>query len=303
MKTLITGGAGFIGSHIVDAYIKAGHKVVVIDNLSSGFRKNLNPRAKFYKVDIRNYKVLEKIIKKEKPQIINHHAAVSEVVKSIKDPNLTYQANILGTINVLLVGAKAGVKKFIFASSAGTVYGDAKKLPAKENSPANPLSPYAISKIVGEEFVEFYAKIYGLNYLILRYANVYGPRQNPRGEAGVIAIFTDLMKKNIRPRIFGDGNKTRDYIYIDDIIRANIIGLKRGKDEILNIGSGKEISDRKVFDALAQAINFKKPPIYAPIRPGELYRIYLNCSRAKKILGWKPKIDFKEGVKKYLSGL
>jgi len=303
MKILITGAAGFIGSHIVDKYINLGHKVVVIDNLSSGFRKNLNPRAKFYKVDIRNVKALEKIIKKEKPQIISHHAAVSEVVKSLKDPNLTYQVNILGTVNVLLAGVSIGVKKFIFASSAGTVYGNAKKLPAKEESPANPLSPYAISKIVGEEFIEFYAKIYGFDYLILRYANVYGPRQNPRGEAGVIAIFTDLMKRNIRPKIFGDGNKTRDYIYIDDTIRANIIGLKRGKKEVFNIGSGKEISDRKVFDTLAQAINFKKTPIYAPFRSGEVYRIYSDCSRAKKILGWKPKMDFKEGIKRYLNSL
>ncbi len=303
MKILLTGGAGFIGSHVVDAYIKAGHKVVVIDNLASGFKKNLNPKAKFYKIDIRNYKALEKIIKKEKPQIISHHAAVSEVVKSIKDPNLTYQVNILGTINILLVGASVGVKKIIFASSAGTIYGNAKKLPAKEDSPLSPLSPYAISKIVGEEFVEFYAKIYSFDYLILRYANVYGPRQNPRGEAGVIAIFTDLMKRNMRPKIFGNGNKTRDYIYIDDITGANTFGLKRGKNEILNIGSGKEISDRKVFNTLAQAINFKRPPIYAPFRKGEVYRIYSDCSRARKILGWQTKINFEQGIKKYLNNL
>lgn len=303
MKILVTGGAGFIGSHIVDKYIGLGHKVVVIDDFSTGFRKNLNPRAKFYKVDIRNYKALEKIIKKEKPQIINHHAAVSEVIKSLKDPSLTYEVNILGTVNLLLAGAKAGVKKFIFASSAGTVYGDAKKLPAKEESPLNPLSSYGISKIIGEEFIKFYAKIYGFNYLILRYGNVYGPRQNPRGEAGIIAIFSELMKKGIRPTIFGDGTKTRDYVYIDDIAKANILGLKKGKNEVLNISSGKEISDQKVFDTLAQIINFKKPPIYAPFRPGEVYRIHSDCSRAKKILGWKPKISFREGVKKYLNSL
>jgi len=303
MKILVTGGAGFIGSHIVDKYINLGYKVVVLDNLSTGFRKNLNPRAKFYKVDIRNYKAIERIFKKEKPLIINHHAAVSEVVKSLKDPSLTYQVNILGTVNLLLTAGQTGIKKFIFASSAGAIYGDAKKLPVKEEFPLNPLSPYALSKIIGEEFIKFYAKIYGFDYLILRYGNVFGPRQNPKGEAGVIAIFTELMKKNIRPTIFGDGTKTRDYVYIDDIIRANILGLKKGKNEILNISSGKEISDQKVFDTLAQALNFKKPPVYAPFRKGEVYRIYADCSRAQKILGWKPKINFKEGIKKYLNSL
>jgi len=300
MKILVTGAAGFIGSHIVDKYIGLSHKVVVIDDLSTGFRKNLNPQAKFYKVDIRNSKALEKIFKREKPQIINHHAAVSEVIKSLKDPSLTYEVNILGTVNLLLAGAKVGVKKFIFASSAGTVYGNPKKLPAKEEFPLNPLSPYAISKIIGEEFIRFYAKIYGFNHLILRYGNVFGPRQNPKAEAGVIAIFTELMKKNLRPKIFGDGTKTRDYVYIDDIVKANIIGLKRGKNEVLNISNGKEISDQKVFDTLAQALNFKKPPIYAPFRPGEVHRIYSDCSRAKKILGWKPKINFREGIRKHL---
>ena len=301
MKILVTGGAGFIGSHIVDKYIGLGHKVVIIDNLSSGFRKNLNKRAKFYKVDIRNYKTLEKIIKKEKPRLVSHHAAVSGVPQSIKDPISTYQINISGTVNLLLIAGQTGVKKIIFASTGGTIYGNAKKLPVKENCPLNPLSPYAFSKCIGEEFIEFYAKVHGFDFLILRYGNVYGPRQNPKAEAGVVAIFTGLMKKNVRPTIFGDGTKTRDYSHINDVVGANVLGLKRGKNEFLNIGSGKEISDQKIFDVLAKAVNFKKPPIYAPFRPAEPYRIFLDCSRAQKILGWKSKINFKEGIEKYLS--
>jgi len=202
-----------------------------------------------------------------------------------------------------IAAGQTGIKKFIFASSAGAVYGDVKKLPVKEEFPLNPLSPYALSKIVGEEFIKFYAKFYGFDYLILRYSNVFGLRQNPKGEAGVIAIFTELMKKNIRPTIFGDGTKTRDYVYIDDVVKANLLGIKNGKNEILNIASGKETADQKVFDTLAQMLNFKKLPVYAPFRKGEVYRIYADCSRAQKILGWKPKINFREGIKKYLNSL
>ncbi|MDP3052543.1 MAG: NAD-dependent epimerase/dehydratase family protein [bacterium] len=302
-KIIFTGGAGFIGSHIVDKYIDLGYKVVVIDNFSTGFKKNLNKRAKFYKADIRNLPLLEKIFKKEKPQIINHYAAVAEVIKSLKDPTLTYQVNILGTANVLLAGAKVGIKKFIFISSGGTVYGRQKKPLATEKSPVDPLSPYPISKLAGEKLVKFYARNHNFNYLILRCGNVYGPRQNPKGEAGVVAIFSGLMKKGIRPTIFGDGGKTRDYVYVGDIVEANVLGLKKGKNEILNLGSGKETADQKVFDTLARELKFKKPPIYAPFRKGEVNRIALNCSRARKILKWQPKISFQEGVKKYLNNL
>ena len=303
MKILVTGGAGFIGSHIVDRYVGLGHRVVVVDNLATGFRKNLNKNAKFYKADIRNLKLMEKIFKKEKPRIVNHHAAVSEVMKSIKDPSLTYQVNVLGTANILLASAKSGVKKVIFISSGGAVYGEQKRVLLSEKSEPNPLSPYSVSKLVGEKFTGFYGRNYGFDYLILRYGNVYGPRQNPKGEAGVIAIFTDLMKKGLRPTIFGDGTKTRDYVYIDDIVKANILGLKNGKNEILNLGVGQEISDQKVFDVLARALGFKKPPIYGNFRPGEVYRIALNCDQAEKILKWRPKTDFKRGIEKYLDSL
>jgi len=298
MKILVTGGVGFIGSHIVDAYINLGYKVVVIDNLSTGFRKNLNPKAKFYKVDIGDLPKIEKIFQKEKPQIVNHHAAIAEVVKSLRDPLPTLNVNVIGTINLLLAAGKIRVKKFIFSSTGGAIYGQPDKIPADENTPAIPLSPYGLSKLLGEECIKFYAKHYGFDYLIFRYPNVYGPRQNPKGEAGVVAIFSGLMRKGKQPTIFGDGSKTRDYVHIDDIVRANIIGLHKGKNEIFNLGWAKKISDQKIFDTIAKNLNFKKPPIYAPFRHGEVYQIALSAKKARKNLGWQPQISLEEGIKK-----
>lgn len=302
-KILVTGGAGFIGSHIVDAYLKKGHHVVVLDNLSTGFRKNLNPKAKFYKADIRDAEKIDEIFRKEKPDVVNHHAAVSEVARSLRDPKLTFDVNIKGTENILLASGVHHVKKFIFPSSGGTVYGDPKEIPTDELTSLNPLSPYAFSKAINEQYIKFYANRFGFDYLILRYANVYGPRQNPKGEAGVIAIFGGLMENGERPTIFGDGTKTRDYIHVSDVVRANLLGLIRGKNEILNLGLGKEISDQKVFDAVAQSMKFKEKPTYAPFRKGENRRIALKNARARKVLRWNPKIEFKEGVKTILKYL
>lgn len=299
-KILVTGGAGFIGSHIVDRYISIGHKVVVIDNLSTGFKKNINKKVRFYQVDIRNFKIIKKIIQKEKPEIINHHAAIAEVVKSIKNPFPTYETNILGTINLLLAGGQFNIKKFIFSSTGGAIYGEPKKIPTDEKTPATPLSPYGLSKLIGEECIKFYAKIYDFKYLIFRYPNVYGPRQDPHGEAGIVAIFSELIKNNKRPTIFGDGTKARDYVYVDDITKANIIALKNGKNEIINLGWGEKITDQTIFNAITDNFNFNGQPIYAPYRKGEVYQIALNAEKAGKILNWKPKISFKEGIKKYI---
>lgn len=300
MRIVVTGGAGFIGSHIVDAYISKGHRVAVLDNLRSGSRKNVNPKAVFYRVDIRNSKLLERVIQREKPALINHHAAVAEVSRSLKDPALTYEVNILGTANVLIAGGKAHIRKIIFSSTGGALYGDAKTIPAHESSELKPLSPYAVSKLAGEEMIAFYARFYGFTYLILRYANVYGPRQNPKGEAGVVAIFTDLMKYGKRPTIFGDGTKTRDYIYVDDVVRANLSGTLRGANTIVNIGLGKEIEDHDVFDAIARKLQCKRRPLYAPFRKGEVYRIALARDQAKRVLHWEPSVNFSEGIQKYI---
>ncbi len=303
MKILVTGGAGFIASHIVDTYISSGHKVVVIDNLATGFRKNVNKKVKFYIVDIRDAKKINAIFKKERPNIVNHHAAIAEVVKSLKDPMPTFDVNLIGLINLLLASGQNKIKKFIFSSTGGAIYGEPEKIPIDEATKPVPLSPYGLSKLLAEECIKFYAEHYNFDYLIFRYPNVYGPRQNPKGEGGVVAIFSGLMRDDKRPIIFGDGTKTRDYIYVDDIVKANIIGFKKGKNEILNLGWAKKISDQKIFDTIAKNLNFKKPPIYAPFRKGEIYQITLLAKKAKKILGWEPKVKLEEGIIKTLEML
>lgn len=298
MKILVTGGAGFIASHVADAYAKAGHRVIIIDNLTTGFRRNVNPEAKFYKEDIRNLEALRRIFHKEKPHIVNHHAAIAEVVKSVRNPIPTFETNVIGTANVLLAGGEVGIKKFIFSSTGGAIYGEPKKIPADEHTPPIALSPYGLSKFLGEEIIKFYHRQFSFDYFIFRYPNVYGPRQNPKGEAGVVAIFGGLMKSGKRPTIFGDGSKTRDYVFVNDIVRANIIALRRGKNETANLGWGRKISDQDIFDTLMAVLNYKKPAIYKPFRKGEVYQISLDARRAKRILGWKPKTQLKEGVQK-----
>ena len=301
MKILLTGGAGFIGSHIQDRYLSLGHRVVVVDDLSFGFKKNINPKAKFYKVDISNKESLEKIFRKERPEIINHQAALASVVISTEKPEKTLESNVTGTYNLLDLGERYKIKKLIFASTGGAIYGNAKKIPAPETTLPSPLSPYGLSKLLAEECIKFFAKNFGINFTILRYANIYGPRQNEYGEAGVVAIFSGLMHKGKRPTIFGSGNKTRDYVFVDDAVKANVLAIKRGKNCIVNIGSGKETKDIEVFKVIKKAVgkvakNIK--PIFVPVRPGEVYRVSLDSSLAKKILGWKAEISFKEGVKK-----
>ena len=296
MKILVTGGAGFIGSHVVDRYVDLGHEVAVIDNLSTGFEKNLNAKAKFFKADIRELEKIYEIAGDFKPDVINHHAALAEVTKSIENPSDTLAVNVMGTANVLLAGGKASIKHFIFSSTGGAIYGDPVHLPADESCKPAPLSPYGLSKLLGENIIEFYARIYGLTYTIFRYSNVYGPRQNPGGEAGVVAIFTNLIKSGTRPTIFGDGSKTRDYVYVGDIVSANELALDTTENNLLNLGWGKEISDKEIFDAIASALNFSEDSIYAPFREGEVSKISLDSTKARKILGWVPKVNITEGI-------
>ena len=292
MKILVTGDAGFIASHITDKYRALGHTVISVDN------RHKKP------IDINDADALMKLFMKEKPDIVNHHAAIAEVVKSIKDPLPTFQTNVLGTVNVLMAAGACGtVKKFIFASTGGAIYGEPKKIPASESAPATPLSPYGISKVLGEETIKFYAKMFGFEYLIFRYPNVYGPRQNPKGEAGVVAIFTDLMKNGKQPTIFGDGTKARDYVYVDDIVRANAMALRKGKNEILNIGWGRKITDKKIFDEIKKNVKFAGEPVYAPYRKGEVYQIALEAKKALAVIGWKPAISFEEGVKRHVRAI
>jgi UDP-glucose 4-epimerase len=303
MKILITGGAGFIASHVGDEYIKTGHSVVVIDNLLTGFKKNLNPKAKFYKGDIRDAAFVKKVFQKEKPHVVNHHAAIAEVVKSLRDPIPTIETNVRGTANVLIAAGEVGIKRFIFSSTGGAIYGEPDKIPADERTPQVPLSPYGLSKLLGEELITFYARHYGFSYILFRYPNVYGPRQNPKGEAGVIAIFGGMMKHGETPIIFGDGTKTRDYTYVGDIARANLLALSKGKNEVINLGWGKKVSDQDIYDTIAKNLQITKKPHYKPFRKGEVYQIALSAKKAKKILGWSPKIALKEGIANVLTTL
>lgn len=300
MKIIVTGGGGFIGSHIADEYIKRGHRVVIIDNLSNGFKGNVNKKAKLYRADIRNLETVRKIFKRERPDVVNHHAAYASVSGSVREPSLTYSTNLVGTANLLLAAGEAKVKKFIFAT-AGGIYAEKKNGGmTSENDKVEALSPYVLSKILGEQMVGTYADWYNFPYLIFRYGCVYGPRQNPHGEAGVVAIFTNLISSGKQPHIFGDGTKLRDYIYVSEIAHASVLGLNRGKNETLNFGLGRGVSDQGVFDTVAGYLNYKKPPLYEPFRSHETKVLRMNASRARKVLGWKPKISFKEGVKKYL---
>ncbi|MDI6851070.1 MAG: NAD-dependent epimerase/dehydratase family protein [bacterium] len=304
MKILLTGGCGFIGSHIQDYYIKEGHEVVVVDNLTSGKKEHLNPKAKFYQLDIRDLEGLEKVFSEEKPDIVNHHAAQISVIYSTKNPQEDADTNIRGTINLLELSVKHGVKRFIFSSSGGAIYGNPIYLPCDELHPIDPLSPYGISKYAGEMYIRYFYKNFGLDYVILRYGNVYGPRQDPYGEAGVVAIFGMNMLKNEDCYIYGDGNQERDFIYVEDVARANILFTKLGKlaEREFNIGSGKGTSVNELFKMMKKITRYSKQPIYKEPRKGEVYKIYLNVDRAKKV-GWSPTVNFEEGIEKTIEHL
>ncbi|MDO8886545.1 NAD-dependent epimerase/dehydratase family protein [Candidatus Oleimmundimicrobium sp.] len=295
MKILVTGGAGFIGSHIVDTLIGEGHEVVVVDNLSTGFKENVNSKAKFYEMNIVD-RALSKIFDEEKPDIVNHHAAQIDVRKSVSDPIFDAEQNIIGSLNVIENSVKYGVKKLIYASTGGALYGEIENPPADENHPISPISNYAVSKCAVEFYLLVHAKLHGLNYTTLRYANVYGPRQNSLGEAGVVAIFARQLLMNEQPTIFGDGSKTRDYVSVFDVVEANKLSLTKGYNGIYNIGTGVETSDKEVFDIVAQVVGVKAEPKYAPVRPGEVNHSSLDSAKVGRELGWKPKISLKDGV-------
>lgn len=299
MKIIVTGGAGFIASHIVDAYLADGHEVAVVDNLSSGKREYVNPKAKFYQADIREKEEIEAIFQKEKPEIINHHAAQISVRSSVEDPINDAEINVLGLLNLLEAGRKNGVKKVIFASSGGVVYGEAKTLPTSEDYlPLLPISPYGISKLAGEFYLNFYFKTYGLNYLALRYANIYGPRQNPHGEAGVVAIFTLKLLKNEVPVINGAGEQTRDYVFVGDVVEANKAALYKDETGSFNIGTTLETNVNEIFGNLQKIIGSSIKAKHGPAKTGEQQRSCLDCKLAQKILDWQPKISLQEGLSK-----
>ena len=296
MNILVTGGAGFIGSNIIDALIDLGHKVFVVDNLSAGKKENINPNAVFYEVDITDKKMFESVFKEVHPEVVFHTAAQIDVRKSVENPQFDGEVNIIGSINVFELSVKYGVKRIVFSSTGGALYGEPKVLPAKENSPIEPLSPYGVSKYCAEHYLNYFKKLYGIERVILRYANVYGPRQDPLGEAGVVAIFTGKILNNEKPVIFGDGNQTRDYIFVEDVVRANVLAID-GKEGIYNIGTGIETSVNDLVKMFSKILNKHIEPVYAPPRKGEVQRIALDASKAKKKLSFVPEISLEEGLK------
>jgi UDP-glucose 4-epimerase len=299
MKILVTGGCGFIGSHVVDVYLKAGHKVVAADNLSTGLRKNLNPRAKFYKLDIEKHHQLERIFRKERFEVVNHHAAQAEVRRSIEDPILDAHVNIIGGLNLLHCCHRFGIKRFIYANTGGALYGEvpARNLPVKEDFLIRPESPYGLSKYTFENYLELYFKLFELRFVSLRYANIYGPRQSPDGEAGVVQIFGGKMLRNQPPTIFGDGKQTRDYVYVKDAARANLLALKKGDNCKINIGTGVETSVLKIFELIAREVGYQGKPKHGPAVKGELRRASQDPSLAQKVLGWQPRVDIEKGIR------
>ena len=297
MKILVTGGAGFIASQIVDAYLREGHNVYILDNLSTGFERNINPKAYFIKSDITNSKILD-LFTKEKFEVVNHHAAQIDVRKSVNDPIFDANTNILGTINLLQCCIKTGVKKFMFASTGGAVYGEQEYFPADEKHPTNPVSPYGITKLTIEKYLYFYKNEYGLNYTILRYANVYGPRQNPFGEAGVVAIFVNKLLKNENPIINGDGNQTRDYVFVEDVVKANVLTLNSQLSDIYNVGTTVETSVNDVFSKLNSIAGNKAIEKHGPAPKGEQARSVITSEKLFQKFNWKPSVKIDDGLRK-----
>lgn len=296
MKILVTGGAGFIGSHIVDAYVKKGCDVVVIDDLSTGNIKNLNPKAKFYKIDICDKKI-EKIFRQEKFAVVNHHAAQINVRKSLVDPLFDANINILGSLNLLALAAKYKIKRFIFASSGGAIYGEPEKFPINEAFYLHPLSPYGVAKVATEYYIKVFAKLSNFDYVILRYSNVYGPRQISRSEAGVISIFINHILKNEKCFVNGNGNQVRDYVYIADVVEANLLALNCPSN-IYNIGTKIETSVNNLITILAEITGKKINHEHRAPIPGEVFKNVLDFSKINKLLSWAPKISLKEGINK-----
>lgn len=298
MKILVTGGAGFIGSNLVERLVDEGHQVSVIDDLSSGKERNLPlEKINFYQIDIRSSEI-GNVFQKERPEVLFHLAAQIDVRISVKDPILDADINILGTLNLLQNCVKYDLRKFIFASSGGCIYGEAKDLPISESHPLQPDSPYGISKVIINDYLRYYHHLFGLEYTILALGNVYGEKQDPNGEAGVVAIFAGQLLKNEKPTIYGDGNQLRDYIYVGDVVDVFTMVIKQADEKIYNIGTGIGSSVNKLFEEMADIIKYNGKPEYAPPRAGEIEKTFLDISKAKKELDWSPKYDLSSGLKK-----
>ncbi len=298
MRVILTGGAGFIGSNVADAYIKEGYDVLILDNLSTGRERNINPRARFVKADIRDFETIKKIVDDFRPDIINHHAAQIDVRKSVDNPQFDADVNIIGILNLLEAIKGENIKKFIFASSGGASYGEQIYFPADEDHPQNPESPYGICKLTSEKYLRYYNRVFGLPYIALRYANVYGPRQDPLGEAGVVAIFTNRLLNGQICTIFGDGRQTRDYVYVMDIVRANLVATNSMYNGPINVGTGIETDVNSIYNLLRDSLGLKLEPVYAPARPGEQKRSVISNKLLKEVLKVDNLTTLKDGLLK-----
>jgi UDP-glucose 4-epimerase len=296
MDILVTGGAGFIGSHLVDELITRGHEVSIIDNLSTGKRQHINPRAHFYEMDIADENIAP-VFEKHSPALLFHCAAQIDVRKSVSEPLFDARSNVMGTINLLSKSILYGVRKFVFSSSGGVIYGETPK-PASEENPLQPISPYGVAKLAGEGYIRCFGEWKDLEYTILRYANVYGPRQDPKGEAGVVSIFIGQIANGETSVLFGQGKLERDYIFVDDVVKANIASIENGSLGTYNIGTGIATSVETLHEKIAEVMKKTNKTTYLPKRAGELDRNILNIKKAARELKWKPTINLKDGLKR-----
>jgi len=298
VRILVTGGAGFIGSNVADRFIELGHEVAILDDFSTGLRENVHARARLYEADVADAAALERCFAEFRPEIVDHHAAQIDVRHSVADPVHDAMINIVGGLRLLETCTRHGVHKFVYASTGGAIYGEGRDLPATESHPVNPEAPYGVSKHTLEHYLYMWKLLHRLDYTVLRYPNVFGPRQNPHGEAGVNAIFIGLMLHGKQPRIFGTGEAVRDYLYVGDVVEANVLALERGSGEIVNLGTGVGTSVNDIVRELKPLTGFEGEAIYEAARPGEVQRIYLDASHAQAVLGWAPRTSFREGLEK-----
>jgi UDP-glucose 4-epimerase len=296
-KILVTGGAGFIGSHVVEQFIGRGFEVVILDDLSTGRASNLNPAARFYRMDIRDPKIRE-VFEAEKPDFVSHHAAQMDVRRSVAQPLFDADVNILGSINLIECAREFGVKRFVYISTGGAVYGEPERVPCEETDPINPICQYGASKHTVEHYLFMYHVNYGLKYTVLRYPNVFGPRQDPHGEAGVVAIFTGKMMAGEPVAIYGDGTQTRDFVYVSDCALANYLAVSVDHQPgIYNLGWGLPTSVNDIFSTLAKVTDYTLPAQYGPAKVGETKHIYLNAEKAKRDLGWSATVSLEDGLR------
>jgi UDP-glucose 4-epimerase len=296
MNILVSGGAGFIASHVVDAYIGLGHTVSVIDNLSTGKKENLNPKARLVEMDIRDAPAVKRVFAEGKYDVVNHHAAQIDVRRSVADPAFDASVNLVGALTLFDAAVASGVRRVIFASSGGAIYGEQDVFPADETHPTRPISPYGVAKLSTEQYLYFYSVAYGVVSVCLRYANVYGPRQNPEGEAGVVAIFASRMLAGGQPLINGDGKQTRDYVFVRDVATANVLALSRTTPAILNVGTGVETDVNRLFASIREATGSRCEERHGEAKLGEQQRSVLDNRKIKKELGWAPSVSLDQGV-------